>query len=190
VKIIRIVKILCIPLILTYLSCASQPNSEPDPKLLELILSLSDDEAPVRYRPSRKERKQKRLNTRLKHYNDLLAYPIYFRKNQSVLTMESLDNISKKVRLLEKTDYNIVVNGYAFVKDGIGISKENSYLVSKSRAIVVRDALVKKGIVSDRISTIGHGNIAAYTYQKYVNRNERVVITLTPKDINLSTGDF
>ena len=79
------------------------------------------------------------------------------------------------------------MNGYACTES---LSKEQHYLLSKSRAKIVRDELVKRNINLNRIVVIGHGNIPSYTYERYRGRNERVVITLTPKYINLSTGDF
>ena len=170
--------------------CASQSSAPPDPKMMELLIALTSEEEPKIHTRSALKRKEKRMEARLKNYNDLLSYPIYFELESSILKMEALDNISKKVRLIEKTDYNITVNGYAFVENKGFISKEASYLLSKSRAKVVRDELVKRNIQPNRISSIGHGNIPAYSYEKYRGRNERVVITLSPKHINLSTGDF
>ncbi len=83
------------------------------------------------------------------------SYVVLFNFNSFALTTDGYKVIDRVVSLLKKEEegYEVILNGYS---DTIG-NAEYNLILSRRRADSVRDGLVKKGILRERIQLYSHG---------------------------------
>lgn len=83
------------------------------------------------------------------------SYVVLFNFNSFALTTDGYKVIDRVVSLLKKEEegYEVILNGYS---DTIG-NAEYNLILSRRRADSVRDGLVKKGILRERIQLSSHG---------------------------------
>ena len=91
------------------------------------------------------------------------VFMIYFNKDSNELTEKAKEKLDRVVEIIfQNPKVEITLNGYT---DSFGAPSYNK-VVSESRADMVKDYLIKKGIDPSMLTTIGHGA------QKFLGSNK------------------
>lgn len=106
---------------------------------------------------------------------ELVISPIsvFFKSGSSeIASRKDLENLKELVKLSIKNRTQIVINGYADSKTGSAIYNEN---LSKSRAQIVADEIVKMGASVEDLIIQHNGGVDIWSPNSY---NRRVVVTI------------
>ncbi len=103
---------------------------------------------------------------------------VSFQRDNHILDEVYEDDVDRFVNFLnENPEYKVEIVGYA---DSIGTYEYNQTL-SEKRASIVKDMLIKKGISSERLITVGNGEyspIATNMYKAGRAQNRRIEVNL------------
>ena len=103
---------------------------------------------------------------------------IEFKSGESVLTEAWVTTIDEVAVAMKDSTAHVQIAGHA---DDTGQDSANQ-LLSEQRSTVIRDALVARGIASDRLTTIGYGSsrpIADNSTEEGKQRNRRIEFVVT-----------
>jgi outer membrane protein OmpA-like peptidoglycan-associated protein len=137
---------------------------------------------------SRQQKELSELNAKLTKRGLVITIgDVLFSSGKSQLKAGGIHNVQKLAKFLgEYPTYRVLIEGYT---DSTGNAASNRIL-SEQRANAVKDALLDKGINSDRVATRGYGKefpVASNDSRSHRQLNRRVEIVISDEKGNIAS---